>query len=363
MFNEVSLTFTQSLQMVAIVPCVLVVLYLLFMARHKELIAVPVLYFTSLAMGILYYLLPAFLSYADYPSLKILLMLSDISIPAFSFLLIFQFMLNRIPPVWYWAILLVPVIAFGPFVVSSGNGDQLCIAIDICVQSNMVMHFENVVISSFVFILLTLIVSRRSVEIIGDSDLKKYKYWLIISLIIYNIVLLALDLALVDEAIRYDKYVFAKTMVKIAFIYMVMTSIFRVFTDLFDMRYVRVPLRKTSLTKYEQELASKVKKLLEENKAYQEVGFNRAMLAKMLGISEHLLSRIINIEFKKSFSDLTNDYRIKDARELLSSTSTPITTISFDVGFNSIASFNRVFKRINGKSPSEYREDMKKEII
>ncbi len=33
----------------------------------------------------------------------------------------------------------------------------------------------------------------------------------------------------------------------------------------------------------------------------------------------------------------------------------PVTQIAFDVGFNSLASFNRVFKETTGQSPTEYR--------
>lgn len=363
MYSEVSLTLTQSLQMVALLPCVLVVFYLVSMARNKEMVIVPSLYFLSLSMGILYYLLPAFISFDEYNFIKSFLVMVDLALPSLSFLLIFQFMLNRVPPLWYWSVLAIPLIAFGPIIFSHQNENQMCIGMDICIDANLIVHFVNVVISSFVFILLTLIVARKSGDIIGDDEYKKYKYWLIISIIIYSIILLFMDLLLVDGSLTKEKYMFGKIMVKIAFIYMVMTSIFRVFTDVFDIKYVKMPLRSKTLTKYESSLAERVEKLMSEDKVYREPGFNRASLAKTMGIGDHLLSRIVNIEYKKSFSDLTNDYRVKDARKMLSQTDIPVTTISFDVGFNSIASFNRVFKRLTGKSPSQYREDIRKDIV
>jgi AraC-like DNA-binding protein len=363
MLNQITLNFTQALQMVALAPCLLVIIYLIITARHKELAIIPALYFLSLASGLLYFLVPAFLNYSNHQNLQFIFAMGDIFVPTLSFLLIFQFILNRIPPITYWLILLVPAIATAPFVYNTIYGDQLCIGMDVCFPSISAFYINNVVISSFIFILLILIVARRSGEIIGNDELRKYKYWLVISLIIYNIILLVLDLATAQEIVNPANYAFAKTMVKIAFIYMVMTSIFRVFTDLFDIKPLHLHLRKTTLTKYEQELALKIDKLLEENKIYREQGFNRAKLAQILNISEHLLSKIINIEFKKSFSDIANQYRIREAKELLITTQTPVTSISFDVGFNSIASFNRVFKAATGKSPTEYRDDMAKEII
>jgi AraC-like DNA-binding protein len=363
MINDITLSFTQALQMVALAPCISVILYLVFASRNRALTVIPILYFISLASGLLYYLLPAFIDYRENAVLQTVFAFGDMFVPTLSFLIIFQFMLNRVPPLLYWTILAAPAIATGPFVYEMVRNAELCLSIDVCFSSVDVMHLNNVVISSFIFILLVLIVARRTSEIIGNDELRKYKYWLVVALIIYNIIFLMMDLLLIKEYISHSQYIFARAMVKIAFIYMVMTSIFRVFTDLFDVKPLNLHLRKNGLTKYEQDLAIRVIKLLEEEKIYRSSGFNRAALAKELKIGEHLLSNIINIEFKKSFSDIANEYRIKEAKELLSTTVTPITSIAFDVGFNSIASFNRVFKGLTGKSPTQYRDDMNKAIV
>jgi len=363
LINEAKLTLVQSLQVAALFPCIIVIFYLLYKARQKELVVVPTLYFLSLVSGILSSLLPAFIDFRHYNNLEAFLLLGEVFIPAISFLLIFQFLLNRVPPAHYWLILAIPAIATAPLILEAANNQELCLVIDICFISKSITSLNNIIISSFIFILLVMVVSRRSSEIIGDKTLKKYKYWLVISLIAYNIGLLLLDLGLVSEHVSESKHEFAEIIIKIAFIYMVMTSIFRVFTDLFDVKLPSLNLKRTSLTKYEHSLAEKVLCMLEEKKVYKEIGFNRAKLSERLGVGEHLLSKIINLEFKKSFSDLANDYRVKDAKEMLSKTDTPITSISYDVGFNSIASFNRVFKNLTGKSPTQFRNDMKKEII
>jgi AraC-like DNA-binding protein len=361
--KEATLTLIQSLQLVALFPCILVIFYLLYKARQKELVIIPTLYFLSLISGILASILPVFIDINKYPNLEAFLLLGEAFIPSISFLLIFQFLLNRIPPLYYWLVLVIPAITSGPLIFRSIENQELCLVIDTCFKSSSFTSLNNIILSSLVFILLTLIVGRRKSEIVGDKVNKKYKYWLVISLIIYNVGLLLLDLGYVSESVSTSKYNFAKIIFKIAFIYVVMTSIFRVFTDLFDVSFPSMSLKKTSLTKYEVSLADKVYNMLEEKKVYQEVGFNRAKLSETLNISEHMLSRIINIRFKKSFSDLANDYRVKEAKELLIETDKPVTTISYDVGFNSIASFNRVFKQLTDKSPSQYREDMKKEVI
>ncbi len=58
-----------------------------------------------------------------------------------------------------------------------------------------------------------------------------------------------------------------------------------------------------------------------------------------------------------SFSELMNQFRISEARQLLEDTDLPVTAISYDTGFRSITSFNRVFKDATGLAPSKYRSE------
>jgi AraC-like DNA-binding protein len=71
-----------------------------------------------------------------------------------------------------------------------------------------------------------------------------------------------------------------------------------------------------------------------------------------------MLSRIINQHYKLRLTDVINQYRVKEAQMLLvTNPDQAITDIAFEVGFNSIPSFNRVFKDGCGVSPSEYRNN------
>jgi AraC-like DNA-binding protein len=87
------------------------------------------------------------------------------------------------------------------------------------------------------------------------------------------------------------------------------------------------------------------------------------MLAEISGIQQHRLRKIINHSLGyKNFRDFLNSYRLKEAQALLTNPAhfeTPITKIAFDCGFNSIPSFNRVFKVELGLTPSEFRERQK----
>lgn len=53
---------------------------------------------------------------------------------------------------------------------------------------------------------------------------------------------------------------------------------------------------------------------------------------------------------------LLTEIRIKQAKQKIVSTNLPITQIAYDCGFSSIQYFSKIFKRLSGYSPKEYRE-------
>jgi AraC-like DNA-binding protein len=80
-------------------------------------------------------------------------------------------------------------------------------------------------------------------------------------------------------------------------------------------------------------------------------------LASHIDEPTYLTSQCININFKKSFYDLINEFRIKEAKRLLKtfdSKTDKIENIAYQAGFNSRASFYRAFKKIEGKNPTDF---------
>lgn len=78
--------------------------------------------------------------------------------------------------------------------------------------------------------------------------------------------------------------------------------------------------------------------------------------AKHLHLSKYYISHLINKELKTGFSEYINSLRVSEACVLLRETDEKIADISEDVGFGTIRSFNRAFKRMLEMSPLEYRE-------
>ena len=98
---------------------------------------------------------------------------------------------------------------------------------------------------------------------------------------------------------------------------------------------------------------------MEEEKLFQETELNLQQLADQLKYPAYLVSQAINLKLNKTFYDLVNGYRIEEAKRLLTDPSNQnykILSVGFDAGFNSKTTFNTVFKKYTGYSPSEYRE-------
>ena len=92
---------------------------------------------------------------------------------------------------------------------------------------------------------------------------------------------------------------------------------------------------------------------------YREPGLSIGALAELLETPEHRLRSLINQRLGyRNFSAFLNHHRIGEARALLvdpTHVDLPILTIAMDLGYGSLAPFNRAFRETVGQSPSEYR--------
>lgn len=82
-------------------------------------------------------------------------------------------------------------------------------------------------------------------------------------------------------------------------------------------------------------------------------------LAKLVGTNGHNLSQLLNESKGVTFFELQSSVRVREAKKLLQSEShqhLKIEEIANEVGYASKSSFNTTFKKITGKTPSEFRE-------
>ncbi|MDQ3289722.1 MAG: helix-turn-helix domain-containing protein, partial [Bacteroidota bacterium] len=96
---------------------------------------------------------------------------------------------------------------------------------------------------------------------------------------------------------------------------------------------------------------------MEFEKPYRQSNITIQDLAGMLQMPKHHLSQIINNQLEKNFYDFINQYRVAEAQLLLVDPKFKHLTnlaIAEEAGFNSKATFNAVFKKQTGQTPSEY---------
>jgi AraC-like DNA-binding protein len=80
-----------------------------------------------------------------------------------------------------------------------------------------------------------------------------------------------------------------------------------------------------------------------------------ADLSDKLMYSPTYINRMLKQQCGSTFNDLLCEKRMQTARELLKSSRMPVGDIAKVTGFNSIQSFNRVFKTVVGATPTTYR--------
>lgn len=82
---------------------------------------------------------------------------------------------------------------------------------------------------------------------------------------------------------------------------------------------------------------------------------SQGTMAEMAGISKDYFSRIFRNVTGMNYSKWLNTVRLEKATELLADKEKTLTEIAMLSGFQSISSFNRVFRAEKGMSPGEYR--------
>lgn len=119
-------------------------------------------------------------------------------------------------------------------------------------------------------------------------------------------------------------------------------------------KYAGVILKDTDTEKH----ASNIRHFMRREKPYLDADLTLPQLASRLQIPSHLLSRVINEKFGLHFFDFINQYRVDEVKSKLDQPEfdhLSLLGIAFECGFNSKSAFNRVFKKLTGLTPSEYK--------
>lgn len=100
---------------------------------------------------------------------------------------------------------------------------------------------------------------------------------------------------------------------------------------------------------------------LEIEKPYLNTSITLQDLADETSMSKHRVSELLNSQLGASFYDIINEYRVKEVIRLINEgkhEQHKLIHLAELAGFNSKATFNRIFKKVTNRTPSQYIQEI-----
>jgi len=84
--------------------------------------------------------------------------------------------------------------------------------------------------------------------------------------------------------------------------------------------------------------------------------------ARAVGYSEPYFCRMFKLQFGQSFTSYLSEYRVREAKKLLAQPNVIVKEVGVRVGYMDSNYFTKVFKRLEGVNPSDYRMSILKDL-
>lgn len=112
-----------------------------------------------------------------------------------------------------------------------------------------------------------------------------------------------------------------------------------------------------------QDIKNRLLILFEQEKIYKRPDLKISQLSQLVATNRTYISNIINDEFKCSFNDFVNRYRVAEAKEILQQHKNAkynLERVAEESGFTSVGALIRNFGKIEGITPGNYRKKMER---
>jgi AraC-like DNA-binding protein len=122
-----------------------------------------------------------------------------------------------------------------------------------------------------------------------------------------------------------------------------------------------MPVAEVVHSKPEQQLIDKLRIYVEEKKPYMDAELTLSDLARQTGINRSQLSQLINDGIGENFYNFINKYRVEQVKKFMSEPAMKhynMLGLALEAGFKSKSTFNLIFKRFTGLTPTEYRKNI-----
>lgn len=356
-----ALTFSliEWLALTGLVQSLLILVYILFRVRNWRQAFIPIAYFVFLAAAFGFQFSLRLEDYAQ--TIRYALWFCWAMGPPLCYLLVLQVVrLVDLPPRRHFLVLLaIPTAVFLALTALPLTGGCKKSLIG-CSNLQELLYWMGSTAGAIS--ILALWVRKNAFADLWHVKGGRERYWLIMMLIGVNLLSLVVNFMRSAQQIHEAEADALLVTLGMAFCYLATTTLFRVYPP--PVSLSQSPrTRMLALSDEERAIADKIRMLMEMDKVYQEHAFSRADLAREVGASESTVSKVINAAFGRSLPRLLNEYRVEDAKRMLADSSVSIQMVASDAGFNSLASFNRVFRDITGETPSVWRHTHTKNDI
>jgi len=115
------------------------------------------------------------------------------------------------------------------------------------------------------------------------------------------------------------------------------------------------------VTKPDNGLIEKLQQYMKNEKPFLDPELSLSALAKAMGINRNQLSQLINTGIGENFYDFINKYRVEEVKRLMvdpQKQNYNLLGMALEAGFKSKSTFNLIFKRFTGLTPTEYRKNI-----
>lgn len=352
--SQAQFTFQEIFSAIGMAQCTAILTYMLLRAGNLKHTIIPIAYFLVLGLAFFFDFSARFIGDATtlWPVFQ---WTSWFSGPPLSVLLVIQILhLSETPRLKNCTILLTIPVALGLATALAASSDSCPLSSLLSTCPDFPRWLVLGGLGAGGISLLALWMIRGLFSRIAEQKSGRERYWLVMSLIVINILFLSSMLASLGDIGKTADFITIRAILGMGLAYIAGTSLFRIYPAA-----VRLTGTVPELAPEEEVLAHRIEQLIGLDKIYHEAAYSRSDLARELGATEATISRIINIHFQKTLPQLLNEKRVEDAKRLLEQTDASVRTVGEEVGFNSLATFNRVFKEISGTSPGAYRQTLR----
>ena len=229
---------------------------------------------------------------------------------------------------------------------------SIWLVVSLVYPTQLYIHFQTIYFIHFALLALSSVHKTYRVNgtrLLPDQHVTNYLRWLHYGLLCLIGVRLALPLLITNIE------VYIAVFHGVLAIYLIGISAFQQGTI-----KTNITLHVEETTNLEELTKRKLEAVLKRDKAFLIPDLTINELATMMQMKASDLSTFFNSKLGMNFNDVVNKYRINEVKRLIADPTTDpkatIMELAYKSGFNSKATFNRIFKQLTGNTPKEYRK-------